>query len=368
MKIGIMVLSMGSFGKRGFYNLQEVGLAKALDSLCDEVKVYKLVPVPEENKIQTIAGTSHSFIHYLSAKNVGTNGIPNMDLIDKDIDALICFSDTQFALPKVYRWTQKNRIPLFPYIGVAESHSTSHLKRIIVNFLFRRNLSVYRKCYCLAKNPDVKIKLTDAGVKNTSVVPVGLDLSLMKMDWECFDSNSLKTKYGFSESNKVILFIGRLIEEKQPVRMIEILSDIRQRNQEYKLLMVGTGELKKAVEGKVKELNLEDEVKMIEKIPNNDIWELYCFADSFVNLNQQEIFGMAILEAMYYGCKVVAWEAPGPNLIIENGVSGCIVTSSQEVEDAVINVNLSGDAMRKRVLEHFTWRSAAERILSIAKM
>lgn len=25
-------------------------------------------------------------------------------------------------------------------------------------------------------------------------------------------------------------------------------------------------------------------------------------ADSFVNLNQQEIFGMAILEAMYYGC------------------------------------------------------------------
>lgn len=34
---------------------------------------------------------------------------------------------------------------------------------------------------------------------------------------------------------------------------------------------------------------------------------------------------MAILEAMYYGCKVVAWDAPGPNLIIENGKSGWLV-------------------------------------------
>ena len=50
MKIGIMVLSIGSFGKKGFYNLQEIGLAKAIDALCDETKVYKLVSMSEEGK------------------------------------------------------------------------------------------------------------------------------------------------------------------------------------------------------------------------------------------------------------------------------------------------------------------------------
>lgn len=367
MKIGIIVLSIGSFGKSGFYNLQEIGLAKALDSLSHEVKVYKLVSVSEEDKMQAIVGTKYSIIHYLPCKSMGTNGLPNMKLLDKDMDALICFSDTQVALPKVYNWAKKNQISFFPYIGVVESHSTNYFKRKLVDFLFKRNLFIYKKCHCLTKTPVVKNKLTTLGVKNTSVVPVGLDLSLMKMDWKDFDSINLKKKYGFSESDKIILFIGRLIKEKQPIRMLEILSNIRKKHQEYKLVMVGTGEMKIAVKEKIKELDLENYVKIIEKIPNNDIWELYRIADSFVNLNQQEIFGMAILEAMYYSCKVVAWEAPGPNLIIENGISGCIVTSNQEIEDAIININLERDVIQKRVLEYFTWSSTAEKIVSIIK-
>ncbi len=111
--------------------------------------------------------------------------------------------------------------------------------------------------------------------------------------------------------------IGRMIDEKQPVRMIDILAKIREKDTSYKLLMVGTGELKTAVEDRIEKFNLQDIVQVVERIPNSDIWELYRLAGAFVNLNQQEIFGMAILEAMYYGCKVVAWKAPGPNLIIK---------------------------------------------------
>lgn len=364
MKIGIMVLSIGSFGTKGFYNLQEIGLAKALDPLCNEIRVYKLVSASEDYREQIIEGTQHSVIHYLPSRSVGTNGLPDMNRLDKDLDVLICFSDTQFALPRVFRWAQKNRILMLPYIGVVESHSTSRLKKKIVDFLFRRCLAVYRECRCLVKTPTVMEKLAQAGVDNITVVPVGLDLSLLREDGrKC--SRLLKNKYGYSEGDKVLLFIGRFTEEKQPIRMIEILSEIRKKDQTYKLLMVGNGELKTAVENRIKELKLADSVQMIDRIPNSDIWELYRLADSFVNLNQQEIFGMAILEAMYYCCKVVAWNAPGPNLIIENGKSGWLTESNKEVIERIMDTTDVTAEAHQRVLREFTWESSAKTILSI---
>ena len=365
MKIGIMVLSIGSFGTKGFYNLQEIGLAKALDPLCSEIQVYKLVSSSEDYSEQIIEGTQHSIIHYMPSRSVGTNGIPDMNRLDKDLDVLICFSDTQFALPRVFRWAQKNRILMLPYIGVVESHSTSRLKKKIVDFLFQRCLAVYRECRCLVKTPTVMEKLAQAGVDNITVVPVGLDLSLLREEDGKICSRLLKNKYGYSEGDKVLLFIGRLIEEKQPIRMIEILSEIRKADQTYKLLMVGSGELKIAIEKRTKELDLSDAVQMIDRIPNSDIWELYRLADSFVNLNQQEIFGMAILEAMYYGCKVVAWNAPGPDLIIENGKSGWLTESNDEVIERILDATDVGEEAHRRILREFTWESSAKKIITV---
>ncbi len=98
--------------------------------------------------------------------------------------------------------------------------------------------------------------------------------------------------------------------------MIEIFSEILKIDVNYKLLMVGSGKLKEIVIAKIKELGIQYKAQMLENIPNSDIWELYRFSEAFINLNQQEIFGMAILEAMYYGCKVVAWKAPGPIILL----------------------------------------------------
>ena len=114
----------------------------------------------------------------------------------------------------------------------------------------------------------------------------------------------------------------------------------------------------------MKELNLSDSVQMIDRIPNNEIWELYRMVDVFVNLNQQEIFGMSILEAMYYGCKVVAWSAPGPNLIIESGKSGWLARSNEEIINYVINEKDVSEAANKRISDYFTWKRSAKKIFS----
>lgn len=363
MKIGILITSISNFGQKGFYNAQEIGLAKAVAKHCGRVEVYKLIPIDQDKKTEKICENAE--LHLIPAKNSGINGVINVDDLEKSLDALIHFSDTQFSVPKVYGWCVKNVVQYVPYIGVVESHSTSKLKQVITNLLFQKNLAIYRKCACCVKTPTVQQQLRGMGVKNTTVTPVGLDLDLLHADYETCSVSELKKKYGYCESDKILLFIGRMIDEKQPVRMIDILAEIRKKDTNYKLLMVGTGELKAAVETRTKELALQDAVQLVERIPNSDIWELYRLADSFVNLNQQEIFGMAILEAMYYGCKVVAWVAPGPNLIIENGKSGWLTESNDEVMERILDATDVGEEAHRRILREFTWESSAKKIITI---
>lgn len=365
MRIGLLITSIGNFGQKGFYNAQEIGLAKELDKLFNEVIVYKAVPLSAEKSKSLIDCCEHATLYQVPVRSHGINGDWDCSIMDTTLDALLYFSDTQLAVPKVFKWCCKNNILMYPYIGVIESHSTNQWKKKIIDAMFRRNVAVYKKCTCFVKTPIVAEQLGVLGITKTVVTPVGLDISLLHVDYEKLSAGGLKEKYGYSSTDKVLLFIGRFTEEKQPIRMIEILSEIRKKDQTYKLLMVGNGELKTAVENRIKELKLADSVQMIDRIPNSDIWELYHMAEVFVNLNQQEIFGMAILEAMYYGCKVVAWNAPGPNLIIENGKSGWLTESNDEVIERILDAADVGEEAHRRILREFTWESSAKKIITV---
>lgn len=365
MRIGLLITSIGNFGQKGFYNAQEIGMAKELDKLFEEVIVYKAVPLSVEKCKSLIDGCEHSTLYQVPVRSYGINGEWDCNIMDTKLDALIYFSDTQLSVPKVFKWCCQNNIQMYPYIGVIESHSTNKWKKSIIDAIFKRNVRVYKKCTCFVKTPTVAKQLGALGITKTVITPVGLDISLLHPDYENFTPEEIKEKYGYLATDKVLLFIGRFTEEKQPIRMIEIFSEIRKKDQEYKLLMVGTGELKTAIENRIKELDLTNDVRMIERIPNSEIWELYRMTDSFVNLNQQEIFGMAILEAMYYGCKVVAWTAPGPNLIIEDGKSGWLARNNKEVIERILNPQKVGEGAHKRVLGEFTWESSAKKILLV---
>jgi 1,2-diacylglycerol 3-alpha-glucosyltransferase len=85
-----------------------------------------------------------------------------------------------------------------------------------------------------------------------------------------------------------------------------------------------------------------------------------------VNLNTEEIFGMAILEAMYYGCPVIARRAPGPEYIIEDGTDG-ILCADDEAVAAAVEAPVLPDAIsqnaRQKIRENFLWDSTASVII-----
>lgn len=355
MKLGLLITSVSNFGIKGFYNAQEIGLAKSLSEYAEKVEVYKLVEQNSKEENYSLDGYENVNVHLLPSKHFGINGFPNVELFSKDLDCIIHFSDTQFSVPMVYKWAKKNNIAYIPYIGVLESHSTSALKKIITNFMFKRNISIYKKLSCFVKTPTVAQQLKSLGVKNVSIMPVGLDLELLHVDYNKVDRCDLVEKYGYHQDDKILLFIGRLIDEKEPLLMLEILNQLHSGNSAYKLLMVGTGPLENEVKNYIKSNALEGSVNMIPKIPNSEIWELYRLADCFVNLNKQEIFGMAILEALFYDCKVVAWKAPGPDLIIAEGV-GVVADDTESIIRGIQKSHIDTDIAHSHIINNYTWK------------
>ena len=206
MYIGILVLSIGSFGKKGFYNLQEIGLAKALNPYCERIQVWRPTSSGDKPYSERLEGYEDIKIDFLPSKSIGTNSFIDCSRLDKSIDVLICFADTQLTVPMIYKWAKRNKILFLPYIGVVKSHSTNIIKQKLVNALFGRNLRVYRESYCLAKTPDVKTVLVKRGVQQIIVASIGLDTMLLKKDYEQYDVTALKGKYGYQENDRIILF------------------------------------------------------------------------------------------------------------------------------------------------------------------
>lgn len=177
-------------------------------------------------------------------------------------------------MPKVYHGAKK-RCSVCPIYWRCGESQYQQIKADYYQFTFQEEPCGLSEVFLLRENTHSSEVADGDGVKNTIVTPVGLDLDLLYVDYKVTSVVDLKEKYGYCEADKVLLFIGRMIDEKQPVRMIDILSELRKKDASYKLLMVGTGELKNAVEARIEKLDLEDAVQLVERIPNSDIWELY---------------------------------------------------------------------------------------------
>ena len=165
----------------------------------------------------------------------------------------------------------------------------------------------------------------------------------------------------------MLLYVGRMRAEKNPVRLVEIFGRLYQKNPKYRLMMVGQGELLPEVEAAIDTLSLQSVVRIIRQVPNDQMWELYRSADCYVNDCATEIFGMAILEAMYYECCVVALRAPGPEVIIQNGQSGYLCDSEQALSACLEAGDWSAvrQQAHQRVMEQFVWEKSAAKILAI---
>jgi len=341
--------------------MQELGLAKAFMKM--DIDVYIITLSKNIKKVIQEKDSSGAVLLTVPAKSVANHGFFKCSILtDLKIDVVHLQSDNQIFAPYVMRFCSKNGIKCYNYVGTLFSDSNSILKRFIMRIFTTRNIKCFEEGIVFAKTPTVQKQLIDAGVINAQVAPVGLDTEIIpKIDESKYE---LREKLNIPQNKKVLIFVGRLEEYKKPLSAIELINDL---NKDFYLLLFGKGSLKKEVISKISALKLQSKVKYIESVPNKEIHEYYKASDFFINLNEKEIFGMSILEAMYQGCTVVAFKAPGPSYIIEDGISGSLVDNTNEMKEKLVHGDLQGIEAQKRISSTFGWESTANTIVRALK-
>ncbi|MCD9504171.1 glycosyltransferase [Photobacterium phosphoreum] len=140
--------------------------------------------------------------------------------------------------------------------------------------------------------------------------------------------------YNKSElNNKRVLSVGRFTDDKQHLLLIDIWIDIQKTNdkfKEWKLVLVGDGELKDEISNKIKMENI-DNIEILK--PQKNISDIYKNASLFVLTSSSEGFGMVLLEALSFGLPVISFDCPsGPRDIITNGKDGYLISNFSNYE------------------------------------
>lgn len=139
----------------------------------------------------------------------------------------------------------------------------------------------------------------------------------------------------------------------------------------HKLFIVGEREYTNKGMQIVQNLGLQKDVKFFSHVSQNELVELYNFADVFVHLTGYEGFGLQNLEAMACGCPVVSSNVGAIPEIVENAGILKRVDDTSIITSAIYNIlkdEKLAKEMRSRGLEQakkFSWKKTAKETVKV---
>jgi glycosyltransferase involved in cell wall biosynthesis len=152
----------------------------------------------------------------------------------------------------------------------------------------------------------------------------------------------------------VLLAVGRLTKQKAFDVLIRAFAQIR-KDQSARLIILGEGEERPALEGLIKEYKLEQDISMPGFVPNP--YPYMAHAAVFVLSSRWEGLPTVLVEALALGTSIVSTDCPsGPREILLDGKYGKLVPVDDPSALAVaITASLSATTSDRPSRE--SWRS-----------
>ena len=117
-----------------------------------------------------------------------------------------------------------------------------------------------------------------------------------------------------------IVYVGRLTPQKNPQRLVEVLTGIEKKYPGMKSAIVGTGDLEAETKRKRQELNAEECIDMLGYSSNP--YKIIKSAKIMIMTSRWEGLPMCALEAMALGVPIVSTPTDGLKEIVEDGKTG----------------------------------------------
>ncbi len=183
-------------------------------------------------------------------------------------------------------------------------------------------------------------------VKDIEVIPTGIDLAKFNpVKYQKEEIDALRIQYGIGDGEKVILYLGRISEEKNIEEVLRGMPAYMEKHLDVKFILVGDGPNREHLEGIKNTFSCKDRIIFTGVQPWDVIGRFYQMGDVFVSASNSETQGLTYIEAMASGLPVVAREDPCLDGILENGYNGYTFTDQRSMIDGLDQVLFSEDGI-----------------------
>ena len=201
----------------------------------------------------------------------------------------------------------------------------------------------------IAVSEQIKDDLEKSGIKKSKISVIQNAVQTIHKA-ENYEENRRKKRLALAVKDEefIVGYVGRLSDEKGVRYLIEAGMLLMETGIPHKILIIGDGPKRKELEDMVKMKGLEDNIIFTGFQTNIEEW--MPALDIFVLPSLTEGTPMALLEAMSFGIPVVATRVGGVPKVIENGINGILVNSSDSKALAEnLKILFHNPSLRKRI-------------------
>lgn len=159
---------------------------------------------------------------------------------------------------------------------------------------------------------------------------------------------AIKKELSFNENEKIVLFVGRLDEEKGLLLLLKAFERIVVHSSDVHLIIAGSGNYDRYLKECA---SFYGKVTFTGRVEKGFLYKLYQIADVGVHPSLNEQCSYVAIEMMMHGIPLVGIDSAGIGEMIESGYNGYKVCDEQESLSAASEQNLQIEQLGKCTLE-----------------
>ncbi len=143
------------------------------------------------------------------------------------------------------------------------------------------------------------------------------------------DRDRARAALGIEPEDRVILYVGRLAQEKRVLALLAALQPLLAADAGCRVVFVGTGPARDDLAAAARAAGLDRQVLLTGPVPWERIVELYAIAHAFATASLSEVHPMTLIEAAMCGLPIVARRDISFVGLVRDGYNGFLVDSDR---------------------------------------
>lgn len=376
MKILLIKTAPGEIKiEKSTYNHQEIGLAKAFRNqghicdilCCSDDGMSKVIPV------ETGMGEPIRLycIHAVVILKNCIYQIPDSFFAQYDILQLSEYNQ-MYTWHIAKKYAKKMTVYHGPYY--CSFNKRYNLMATIFDSFFVNRYRKLNTCF-ITKSRLASSYLKIKEIHNVHTVGVGIDIEAL--------TNGNDEKVPFVEQvlkkqhfEHLLLYIGKIELRRNSFFLLKILIEMKKRGFHAGLILIGCGDEKyvRSFFEQAEQMNIRNHIIYQDRLEQKYLCQVYPFADAFLLPTIYDIFGMVLLEAMYFSLPVLTTLNGGSDMLIEDGINGFVFDTFEEnrwcdrlcsiLENGRLKEQI-GKQAHKKICSQYTWDILSKEFLQV---